>query len=240
MNNQEILTGALFEDIKEVVIREGVAAEIQNPKPLRIIGNINAPSLFIEKRRDTACYDKDTSHAMVSVTNGTIKLVVNESYPDSNIEVKGVIKIGKLFTDLGINTEKQYSPLELANKLKLLRSYFKDRSEHMKVIASLRNLKAKVNQELNRDDDRKGNVKVDFNQTVQSNVPDDFQINLPLIEGDIASNISVSIILEANSSHDINCYLESIDAAELIDASRSNMVMNEVVKIENDTTVIFE
>ena len=110
----------------------------------------------------------------------------------------------------------------------------------MKVIASLRNLKAKVNQELNRDDDRKGNVKVDFNQTVQSNVPDDFQINLPLIEGDIASNISVSIILEANSSHDINCYLESIDAAELIDASRSNMVMNEVVKIENDTTVIFE
>ncbi len=45
--------------------------------------------------------------------------------------------------------------------------------------------------------------------------------------------------LEATSTNDINCYLESMDAAELIDQEREERVKTEVEKLEDKTTLIY-
>lgn len=225
-------------DLKEIVIRTGEAPKSLNSTEVKINGNIDAVSRFIEYREGK--FEKDNSHCLVSKSQGIISFVTNEHFPCESISVTGRIEISKIYKSLGINnSECAYHPEKLSKKLKLLRSIFQKPADHMNIVASLKNLKAKVNQELNKNNDNRGNVKVDFNQTVEANIPDSFIINIPLIEGEDPIRINVEVILEANSSHEILCYLESIDAAESIDIEREKRVMEEVEKIEDKTTIIF-
>lgn len=77
-----------------------------------------------------------------------------------------------------------------------------------------------------------------FKQTVQSNVPEVFTLNIPLIEGEEPVNIEVAVILEASGS-DVLCYLESVEGAEKIDEITIDLINKEVEKIQEATTVIF-
>lgn len=145
-----------------------------------------------------------------------------------------------MYVSLGINNStNSYNPTELANVFKLLRSIFESKADHLRIVKSLQNLKAKVKQDLDNNDDRRGNVSHSFTQTVEANIPDSFNLILPLIEGEPAQKIEVFISLEASSGHDINCYLESMDASEMIDLEREKRVDEEVKKLEGLTTIMY-
>lgn len=225
-------------DAKEIIFRTGEAKKVYNKVPLEIQGNIDAPSRFFNQRPDL--YDKTRSFCLVSKTNGTITLVVNEDDPETKKTVSGKIEVAKLFQKLGINkTDKSYNPTELANTFKLLRSIFESKAAHLEIVRTLQNLKAKVKQDLDNNDDKRGNVSNSFTQTVEANIPESFNLILPLIEGEEAKKIEVYVSLEASSGHDINCYLESMDAAEIVDQEREKRVDEEVKKLEGLTTIIF-
>lgn len=225
--------------ITQLVILEGKAPTQHNPEPVNLTGTITAPSLFIEKRKECTNYDKNSSHCKVSKTEGTIELVVNEQSVCNKFTVKGQIYIGKKFASLGINnSSKSYAPTELAQKLRLLRSIFPSKGEHATIVATLNNLVAKVNRQIEESDDKRGNTSGFFKQTVSSNMPEAITLNIPLIEGEEPVNIEVSVILEAHGN-DIICFLESVDGQEQIDAITEKLVLEEVEKIKNDTTIIY-
>jgi hypothetical protein len=240
MNNEKIATQKLENNpkLEELIIREGAAAIIEKPEPLVIAGTIDAPSRYIDYRADYI--DLGTSHALVSKSQGTIELIVNESWPLLKQTISGTLSVSKIYESLGINNPgKFYAPKELSKKFKLLRSIFPDKAEHAKLVGTLFNFQAKVNSNLNDEDDRRGNKSILFEQAVESNVPESFEINIPLIEGEESQSIKIDVVIEAGSSLDIKCFLESADAAELVDESREKRVMEEVGKIEKNTTVIF-
>lgn len=227
----------LPEGTKELVIRKGDALPLANPRSVSIDGTISAPGKFITERN--ADFNKNKSHCLVSREGKVIVLHLDESNPFDSYSITGRIKLGNKFTSLAINnSEGGYSPEALSKKLKLLRSIFPDNGEHAKIVASLKNLKAKVNQEINKDNDGKGNVKVDFTQTVESNMPDKFTLNLPLLEGEKSVKFDVNVILEATSSHDIQCFLESVDAAEMIEKEVDKRIDEEIKIIEPFAVVI--
>lgn len=230
------LTERLEGDNIQIQWLEGEVPTQLNDQPVSISGTITAPRVFLEGR-DGEFYKK-TAHALVSETDGTIKLVVNEHRKDEKYTISGSIALGKIFQSLGINTEKSYAPADLSKKLRLMRAIFKNSQEHMNLVALLKNFKAKVNQDMEKADDNRGNVKLHFSQVVDSNVPSDFTITLPLIEGENPEEIKVAVIMQCEGANQINCYLESVDAAEIIDNKRAKMVQAEVKEIVKHVIVI--
>jgi hypothetical protein len=51
-----------------------------------------------------------------------------------------------------------------------------------------------VNAQIDKADDRKGNVTENFKQTVISNMPDSIKLKLPLLEGEDPIEIEVNVI----------------------------------------------
>ncbi|WP_456867557.1 hypothetical protein [Galbibacter sp. BG1] len=239
---KELAEKAIIEnsDVKslEVIFREGHAKTVFNKEPVEISGTIDSPRRFIEKREKY--FESKHSHCLVSKSKGTIQLVINEQDPENRYKITGSIHLSEIYKTLGINTDKSYEPRELSNKFKLLRSIFKNRSEHLEIVSSLRNLKAKVNQELDQKDDQRGNRVDNFSQTVQGNIPKSFNITIPLIEGEDKYSIELSVTLEVEGSNQIICFLESIDAAELIDKITEERIEEEIEAIKDMTTVIFQ
>lgn len=236
MSNDKKVQTMVENGVTNLVILEGKAPEQHNPQAVTIKGNIDAPSRFLEGKISE--FEGSKAHCMVSKTDGVIELVLNEQSVVDRYTIIGQISVSKKFNSLGINNDKTlYSPEELANKLKLLRSMFVSNMEHASICNTLRNLKAKVNADIEKADDRKGNVTQNFKQTVESNMPDAIKLKLPLLEGEDAIEIEVNVILEAHGS-DIKCSLESVDAAELIESQFEQRVTQEVEKLKNKVTII--
>ena len=237
MSNDKKVETMVENGLSQLVILEGKAPEQHNPQPVIIKGNIDAPSRFLEGKITE--FEDSKSHCMVSKTDGIIMLVLNEQSVVDKYTVIGEISVSKKFNSLGINNDKvRYEPEELANKLKLLRSMFVSKMEHASICNILRNLKAKINAQIESLDDRKGNVTENFKQTVSSNMPDSIKLKLPLLEGEEPIEIEVNVILEANGGSGIICSLESVDAAELIEFQFEQRVNQEVDKIKDKVTII--
>jgi hypothetical protein len=236
MSNEKLKSTMIETEVRQITILEGTAPTQHNNQPIVIDGNIDAPYRFVEGRKKD--FESTRNHCLVSKTDGVIILVLNEQSVVDKYTVNGKIEIAKKFKNLGINNDKQgYTPEELANKLKLLRSLFVSNLEHSNICNILRNLKAKVNSDIEKLNDRKGNVTDNFKQTVDSNMPDAIKLKLPLLEGETPIEIEINVILEAEGSS-IKCYLESIDAAELIEKQFEERVNQEVENLKDFVTII--
>tara|TARA_R110000772_G_scaffold35637_4_gene85773 strand:+ start:7877 stop:8644 length:768 start_codon:yes stop_codon:yes gene_type:complete len=223
--------------LKYVMWLDGKAPEQHNDQPVNISGTITAPRLFLDQRK-SEFYAK-TAHAIVSRTDGEIKMVINEHTVDEKYTVTGQIEKGKKFVELGINTYKNgLTPLALVQKLRLRRSIFKSVAEWSALLTALSNVEATVQRQMDEEKDDRGNHGINFKQTVTSNIPKEFTLVLPLIEGEDAVEIEVFVILEVDNSR-IVCYLESVDGADLIETAFETLVNKEVKDICKLVTVIY-
>lgn len=223
----------------EIIMASRKIYDVKADKDVSISGAIDSPKRWLKSREET--FNKLESHALVDYDNRSINLVINETNSNGEYyQINGQIQLSEKFTDLGINSSCQsYSPVELANKLKLLRSIFPQKGDHAIIVNTLRNLKAKINKAMEQTDDRRGNTSNSFEQTVESNMPESFKICIPLIKGANPIEIELSVILEAKSG-EIRCFLESVEAAEKIDEISEKLISEEVEAIEELTTVIFK
>jgi hypothetical protein len=220
-----MLSKALETGVAQAEYREGKALELFHPKDVIIVGVIGSPVAWLNARPTHA--SKENSHVIVNRDEKAIKLIIGEREHHIT-HIVGHLEESKIYTDLGINTGKSYTPIDLATKLKLLRSIFESHSKHAEIIHTLRNVKAKVN---------KGNRSRHFDQEVESNMPESFQISIELIKGEPKQTIDLDIILEADGQ-EIRCTLESVGAKELIDNLVDQRIDQEVEELQKWVTVI--
>lgn len=221
-----------------VTILEGSAPQQHNSEPVLFSGTITAPRFFADSRKET--FDPKKAQLNVNVSQGTIVLIVNERDKCNKSTITGKVIIGKKFSSLGINNnQKSYSPPELSKKFRLMRSIFTSHEDHMNIVSTLRNLEAKVNNEVSLNDDRKGNTSAIFKQTVESNMPDSFKLKIPLLEGEDPQEINVDVILESNGQS-ISCFLESVDAADTLEDAKIERIADEISKIDESIVVMYQ
>ncbi len=233
----KIVEKAMENGIETVVILEGKAPEQHNNKCVEIKGNIDSPSRFVKVRGDD--FDDCDRHCLVNVDGGEIKLVINPQSSTDKHTIIGKIQKSKKFVSLGINdNSKSYSPEDLHRKLKLMRSYFPDISSHTAICKELKNLTATIQREIEDHDDERGNVSQKFKQTVESNVPKEFIMSIPLIEGEDPVDVAMSINLRAGGTATILCYLESMDAADLIEETFKKRIEEEVAELQEWVVII--
>lgn len=214
----EKLTEMNIEDGKDMVIRFGDALPLKEPKYVSINGTIDAPARWVEKRKDDIV--SADAHILVDRDHMTITLNTDENnfYSD---QIVGTLTLSTEMQEFGINTGEYMSCFDMADRIKQLRTYFETQQDAMKLVSELRNFKAKVDKELELSDDKRGNQKILRAQTVESNLPKSFKVNMPIFKGTEKRTFEVEVEINPN---DLSCTLVSPDAHDIVVQERDNQM----------------
>ena len=215
----------------EIIFREGKARDEFIPKPMSIIGIIDAPLRYIEKQMGSfpvvEKIDPMVYLARLTVDREAMTIILcvdpKGEVPDTII---GKLEVHEDFVKFGINSGDELTTTALAELFKMNRSCFKDRETAMKLVKELRSFKAKVDKEIEKTSDDRANYNLRKSQAVDSNIPESFYLNVPIFKGQPAKTIQIEININADS---LNCSLISPEANDYI-AEQKNMIIDEQIK----------
>lgn len=224
----------------EVVLREGDAPEALNPKePERVVinGTIDAPFRWLEKRVELI--NQKETNIIVNRDKMGIALTIDETNYYQT-EINGILQASKEMQEFGINTEKKWEPIKLSQFFKMHRAFFKDKSENMSLVSTLKNFKAKVNQDIERSKEENGNRTDNYSQVVDSNLPKSFKLNVPLFKGFANEEIEVEIYADVDG-RDVSLSLVSAGANEAIEEYKNKVIdeqLDAIRAIATDIVII--
>ncbi|GAA6255183.1 hypothetical protein F070042J6_10350 [Bacteroides sp. f07] len=224
----------------EVVLREGEAPElleIKEPERVVISGIIDTPFRWLEKRIELI--NQKASNIIVNRDVMGIALTVDETnYYQSDI--RGELKTSKEMMEFGINTEKKWEPIKLSKFIKMHRAFFTDKSQNMMLVSTLKNFKAKVNQDIERSKEENGSKVDNYSQVVDSNLPKSFKLNIPLFKGFVNEEIEVEIYADVDG-RDVSLSLVSAGANEAIEEYKNKVIdeqLDAIRQIAPDIVII--
>ena len=207
----------------EVVLREGKAPVALDPKePERVVinGTIDAPTRWLEKRVELI--NQKATNIIVNRDKMRIALTIDEtSYYQT--EINGILQASKEMQEFGINVEKKWEPIKLSKFIKMHRAFFTDKSQNMMLVSTLKNFKAKVNQDIERSKEENGSKVDNYSQVVDSNLPKSFKLNIPLFKGFACEEIEVEIYADVDG-RDVSLSLVSAGANEAIEEYKNKVI----------------
>ncbi len=213
------------DELKEIVFREGAALPLKEPESINILGTIDAPRLFLEKRH--SLLNPLEAHVLVDREAASLALIFDETSAYRGI-VMGKLEETKVWKSFNINNGREFTPKDLAKFFKLNRAYFDSKPDAMKLIDLLMNFEAKVNSEIQAKSDNRGNKKELQDQAVETNLPNDFELNLPLFKD--AGNVKFKVEIYI-SPDDLRCQLVSPDANEAMVEFSETIIDNQLAAI---------
>lgn len=225
----------------EIVLREGEAPVALDPKePERVIinGTIDAPFRWLEKRVELI--NQKATNIIVNRDKMGLALTIDEtSYYQA--EINGILQASKEMLEFGINTDKIWEPIKLSQFFKMHRAFFKDKSENMMLVSTLKNFKAKVNQDIERSKEENGSKMDNYSQVVDSNLPKSFKLNIPLFKGFACEEIEVEIYADVDG-RDVSLSLVSAGANEAIEEYKNKVIDEQLdaIKLIAPDIVIIE
>lgn len=224
----------------EVVLREGKASVALDPKePKRVVinGTIDAPFRWLEKRVELI--NQKSSNIIVNRDKMGLALIIDETN-FYQTEINGILQASKEMMESGINTDKKWEPIKLSQFFKMHRAFFKDKSENMTLVSTLKNFKAKVNQDIERSKEENGSKTDNYSQVVDSNLPESFKLNIPLFKGFANEEIEVEIYADVDG-RDVSLSLVSAGANEAIEEYKNKVIdeqLDAIRQIAPDIVII--
>lgn len=224
----------------EIIWRDGKAAkqlEPKEPEKIGIKGTIDSPLRWLEKRIELI--NQESSNILVSRDNMNIRLQIDETdYYQANIS--GKLEASREMKEFGINTEKQWEPIKLSQFLKMHRAFFTDKSQNMILVSTLKNFKAKVNQDIERSKEENGSKVDNYSQVVDSNLPKSFKLSIPLFKGFLCEEIEVEIYADVDG-RDVSLSLVSAAANEVMEEYKNRVIdeqLNAIRQIAPNIVII--
>lgn len=219
----EMLANGLPQNCGEVIIREGKAVPVHEPEQVVISGTIDAPARWLELRHD--CVKEKTCHVIVDREKMSITLRCNENNHYGSF-IMGSLTLSPEYRRFGINSGEYKTNFELAELIKMNRSYFENRTTAMKLVSDLQNFKARVDKDIEQSDNKRGDRRLLINQAVEHNLPEAFSLNLPIFKGVAEQTIQVEVYVNPS---DLTCTLVSPEANDIVISSR-DALMDEVIE----------
>ena len=205
--------------IKELVIREGSAPNIELEKGISITGNILAPGEFYLKRKSIIDALKDVTNVIYSKRNLEklfINLEINERFSDQKTKINGELKLSDDFKEFSINSKKTFDLKELFNLLRFKKRFFVSPDEYASVTVGLQNFSAGSSVQVEQKNDFKGNTTQSLKRNTELKMQLSFSLNIEIFEGMGKITFPVEINFEMADGRTI-FWLESIDLPELIE-----------------------
>ena len=222
--------------IKTIEVLTGASLEPKEPKKVEILGTLDAPLRWLEKR--VSEIDQKKAHVIVDRENMSIVLVIGERDFYRTV-ISGKLQLHPTFLKFGINQGNYRTPVEMSELIKMNRSYFENRQTAMELVSLLRNFKAKINKEVEADIDlKKGDRRVLVAQKIDSNLPDSFKIIVPVFKGHKPSVIECETYFNPD---DLTCTLvspQANDKVEEIKDGEIDKVVSSIKETAPDIAVI--
>lgn len=197
-----------------IIIREGQALPLKEPVIASLSGVLDSPLRWLEKRIDTI------EQKACSITVDREKLRIDLDIDEANHYgplVTGKLEWHPMFLKFGVNGGKYISNFEMAQLIKMNRTAFETHQVAMDLVTLLQNFKAKVNREIEKSDNNRGDKRELLEQIVTSNIPPGFNLVMPVFKGTAKRTFEVEVYIKAD---DFSCTLISPGANDLIEQMR--------------------
>ena len=218
----------------EVIVRKGEAAKSVDPLPLQeplecnLVGTIETPANWLEKRASE--FNGKSMYAVVDRENLSIGLVVNETDARHKRVIIGKAELSDIYEEFRINDTCGWEPQKLGQFIRLHRAFFDDNKVAADLVAKLKKFTANVHAKLEKSQDRNGSMQVAYEQTVNSTLPTDFKLNIPIFKG------SEKRLVEVEIDHYIqgaDCYIQlfSPDALDVVEKTSESILGKEINRL---------
>lgn len=222
--------------VKTLEIVRGNLLEPKHKSKLNIEGQITAPALFLAKRKDVI--NPLQTVVVVDKIKRTIECTIDDIDPLSH-KIKGSLSFNPELNEFGINSGTKYTPEELSMFFKMRRSFFESKAIAMKLVSQLAHFKAKVNNEVEQETKSNGSRTQVQIQVVDSNLPEKFELNMPIFGSDIKTKFEVEIIVDPST---LSCSLISPDLKDIIIETRDKIIddeLKDIAKISKNIAILF-
>lgn len=229
MNNEKLQIN-LPDGATELIIREGQAAKILDPKaPIKfnLDGTLGCVTEFLEKRVATGQFKQSDCHILVNREKLTIKLVFNERDEYNTGSVLGTLEHHPDFDSLAINEPATWEPMQLGLLFKMHRAWFRDNATRMSMVSTLMHFTADINTKVEREAKESGSKTDNFAQVVNSNLPAAFNMSVRIFKGYAPSDIEVETFAQVDG-RTIKFALLSPGAQEILETLRDEAIDKEL------------
>lgn len=210
----------------QIFVYEGKAPVIQDPEVISISGVIDSPFRWLEKRVETI--QQLNAHIIVDRSGISISLNLEDKDKFGDY-ITGKAEFHPLFAKFAINADKYITNFDMAKLFKMNRSAFENQSTAMALVTELQNFKAKVAKEIEKLNDNRGNKTELQAQVVESNLPDKFNLVIPIFKGQPKQTIEVEVYINPS---DFTCALVSPVANDLTESFRDSIIDNVLDQIK--------
>ena len=217
----------------EIIVREGNAPRLLEPKaPIKtdITGTIGTVVEYLRKRVDTGQFEQRDCHILVNREKVKITLVINESDDYRYGTIAGKLAYNPKFLEFGINADKAWTPADLGLFFKMNRAFFTDRQANMELVTTLMNFTATINNKIERSVAENGSRTDNFVQVVNSNLPESFNLYMPIFKGMPSEIIQVETFAKVNG-REVSFVLLSPGAQNTLEELRDKVIDSELEQI---------
>lgn len=240
----ENLTLKVEGNTSEITILEGHALPKKEPVKINISGDIRTVSTFVKGRKDVgdniAGYqfiNKGRAIVEVDKQARTITLFLDPTDAYGGV-VKAKMELNPDLVEFCINAKKTFKQKELVELLKFSGLAFDDTDKHSMLLNAYRAFNAKAYIDMASDSDNRGNKSSSFSKKVETNLPADFVLNIPIFKGQDRKRFSVEICLEVTDGG-CNFWFESVELKELIEIE-SEAILKKELESCSDYVVIWK
>lgn len=211
----------------DIVILTGAAEPVYHEKSIEVkAGSINSAFEYLSK---SVVKSKIIEHSKLEFCYDKLYIDLHYDARQRNPDViQGRLKLHPDLEKFNINSSKTYNTFELADFIKMNRHYFENKEYAMKLVQVLRGFEGKVRLDMEAKADTRGNSKALINQVVESNIPEEFILLLPVFVG----QEKIRLTVEINITADFSCSLISPDLKELIDLKSKEILDEQLNKIK--------
>lgn len=228
----------------EIIIREGDALPQREPVKINISGDIKTVSAFVAGRKDVSdtlaghqFINKGRAIVEVDKQKRTIVLMLDPANPYGGV-ITAKMELNPDLVEFYINAKKTFKQKELVDLLKFSGLAFDNAEKHQMLLRSYQAFNAKAYIDMASDSDNRGNKSSSFNKKVETNLPVDFVLNIPIFKGQERKRFSVEICLEVTDGG-CNFWFESVELKELIEIEGEKILKDELESC-NDYVVIWK
>jgi hypothetical protein len=224
----------------DLIVREGQAAKLIEPKAYGYTGNLGTVATWLTTKAD----DVDTLRAVVIVNydKAEIELDLNTGQENQRLEssVKGYMAPYPYLEDFRINTGRTWELKDLANVCKFNRRYFPNKEQNVLLVTALAQFKGTVTREIEKMSDDRGNHRRSDHKEVSTKLPEIFTLNMPLFKNEAPVDFDVEVLIEEKEGV-VRAVLQSVSLLEKREAFVRERIDAEVAKFSaTGITIIYQ
>ena len=224
----------------ELIIRQGSALTLKDPKKIQVTGNINAVKEFLDKR--TAIngsvlqkLEKKSAVIVVDEEKGTISLFLDPENVDGT-EIVGKLEATEYLQQFHLNGQKSFTQTELVKILRFSKQLFETPDKHEALLKAYQAFDFTANIKAAQEADLRGNKSNSLQKIIKTNLPEDFILYLPIFKGQARESFRVEICYDTSDAS-IKFWFESPELKALID-QRKIEIFEEELKTYQDYVII--